>query len=76
MDALRIADYAKRYSDKQLAAQEPKAENQKLKNLLNIRETIIIAISRLSQHVNESKIFDIEKYKLLKASFDKPIKAH
>ena len=75
MDALRIADYAKRYSDKQRAHKEPKAENQKLKNLLNIRETIIIAISRLSQQVNESKIFDIEKYKLLKASFDKPIKA-
>ncbi|MBK6525460.1 MAG: hypothetical protein IPG07_07855 [Crocinitomicaceae bacterium] len=66
MDALRIADYAKRYSDKQRAHKEPKAENQKLKNLLNIRETIIIAISRLSQQVNESKIFDIEKYKLSK----------
>ena len=55
MDAMRIADYARRYSDKQREYQEPSIENQKLKTLLNARETVIVEITRFSQQVNESK---------------------
>ena len=75
MDAMRIADYARRYSDKQREYQEPSLENQKLKTLLNARETMIAEITRLSQQINESKDFDSTKYKLLKTCFDKPVKA-
>lgn len=75
MDAMRIADYARRYSDKQLKYQEPSSDNQKLKTLLNARETVIAEITRFTQQINESKNFDRTKHKLLKACFDKPVKA-
>lgn len=75
MDAMRIADYARRYSDKQREYREPSLDNQKLKTLLNARETVIGEITRLTQQINESKDFDSTKYKLLKMCFDKPVKA-
>jgi transposase len=75
MDALRIADYARRYSDKQREYQEPSLDNQRLKILLNARDTVISEISRFSQQINESKDFDSVKYKLLKTCFDRPVKA-
>lgn len=75
MDAMRIADYARRYSDKQLEYQEPSLDNQKLKTLLNARETLIGEITRFVQQINESKDFDSVKYKVLKTCFDKPVKA-
>lgn len=75
MDAMRIADYARRYSDQQREYQEPSLDNQKLKTLLSARETVISEITRFTQQINESKNFDHAKYKLLKACFDKPVKA-
>lgn len=75
MDAMRIADYARRYSDKQRNYEEPSPDHQKLKTLLNARDTITGEITRLTQQINESRDFDQIKHKLLKACFDKPVKA-
>lgn len=74
-DALRIADYACRYADKQKLYQEPDKQNSALQTYLNARETIINEIIRMTQQINESKDFDKEKHKLLKSCFDKPIQA-
>lgn len=73
-DALRIADYACRYSDKQKLYKEPEKETTTLQTLLNARETIIEQIIRFENQINESKNFDKEKHILLKSCFEKPIK--
>lgn len=75
MDALRIAEYGKRYVDKKSLYKETDIETKKLQTLLNARETIIGEISRMKQQLNESKRFDVTKHKLLKSCFDNPIKA-
>lgn len=74
-DAIRIAEYAWRYSDKKRLYTEPASENNDLQTLLNARETILLQITQLQQQLSESKAFDKEKHALLKACFHKPISA-
>lgn len=74
-DAIRIADYARRYSDKQVLYKEPGEKNKKLHTLLNARETVIDQKIRFAQQLNESKRFDKEKYEVLKSCFQKPLSA-
>ena len=74
-DAIRIAEYAWRYSDKKRLYSEPASENKDLQTLLNARETILQQITQLQQQLSESKGFDKEKHTLLKACFQKPLSA-
>lgn len=73
MDALRIADYACRYSDKQRLYSEPSNENKELQIYLNARETIIDEITRMQVQLKETKTHDQQKYRILKTCFTKPI---
>lgn len=75
MDAVRIADYAKRYEDKKRIFQSPDKRTKAIQVLLNARETIITDISGYKQQLSESKRFDPEKYALQKGIFDPIIKA-
>lgn len=68
-DALRIADYACRYSDKKNIYLAPEKSNTTLQILVHARETIMGQIIRLKQQLTESKQFDKEKYMLLKECF-------
>jgi transposase len=74
-DAIRIAEYAWRYSDKKRLYSEPASENRDLQTLLNARETLLLQITQLKQQLNESKEFDKEKHALLKTCFQKPLLA-
>lgn len=57
-DAIRIAEYACRYSDKQVIYKEPEQAIQRLQALLNTRESLIDEVTRMKQRMNESKRFD------------------
>ena len=74
-DALRIAQFACRYADRERLFTEPGKENRELQTLLNARETLLLQLNQLSQQLNESKELDKEKFLQLSQCFDKPIKA-
>lgn len=74
-DAIRIADYACRYSDKQVLYKEPGKATKTLQILLNARDTIIDQITRFKQQLNESKRFDKEKYDIQKTCFQTSLNA-
>jgi transposase len=74
-DAVRIADYACRYSDKKVIYKEPSQSNKTLHVMLNTRETINDSITRLKQQISESKRFDKEKYDIQKQFFLPALKA-
>lgn len=72
-DALRIAQYALRYCDRQFLYQESSVEQQKLHTLLGARETILDQITRLKQQLNESKGYDPAKYSVLNECYKKTL---
>lgn len=74
-DAIRIADYACRYYDKQVVYKEAGKATKTLQILLNARDTIIDQITRFKQQLNESKRFDKEKYDIQKTCFQSSLNA-
>ena len=74
-DALRIAQYAKRYEDKVKLYKEPEQACQKLQTLLHGRDALLLQVNQLEQQINESKDFDPDKNKLLKQCYQKPLTA-
>lgn len=74
-DALRIADYCCRYSDKKVIYKEPSKANKTLQVLVNARESILGQITRFKQQLSESKRFDKEKYDILKTCFQGSLSA-
>jgi transposase len=73
-DALRIAEYALRYSDrKSLYSEAPDAIAQ-LRTLLDARSTLLEKLSSLRQQVNECRKFDPGKYNLLKSCYGQSIR--
>lgn len=74
-DALRIADYSCRYSDKRILYKAPSKANKTLLTLVNARESILSQITRFKQQLNESRQFDPEKYTVLKYCFQGSLNA-
>jgi transposase len=73
-DALRIAEYALRYQDRQRLYVESNSEQSKLQTLLGARETILDQITRLKQQLSESKDFDPFKHKVLTNCYKKSLR--
>lgn len=63
-DAMRIAEYALRYSDKQNLYKESSAKEVELQTMLNTRESLLEEVTRMNQRMNESKRFDEPVYEL------------
>ena len=72
-DALRIAEYALRYNDRQVLYKESSPQESSLGTLLAARETLLGTITGLKQQLSESKDFDREKHKLLKDCYAKTL---
>lgn len=72
-DALRIAEYALRYQDRQYLYVEPDEQQSKLQTLLSARETVLDQINRFKQQLSESKGFDPAKHKLLTECYKKSL---
>lgn len=72
-DALRIAEYALRYQDKQRHYTEPCEQQSALQTLLAARETVQGQINRFKQQLKESKGFDPGKHRLLFECYKKPL---
>ena len=73
-DALRIAEYALRYQDRQYLYVEPSELQSKLQTLLGARETVLEQINRFKQQLSESKGFDPVKHKLLNDCYKKSLR--
>ena len=73
-DALRIAEYACRYSDKKVIYKEPSSEQSTLQNLLNAREDLISEKVSLEQRVNETKNYNKAVHAIQKKYFSSVIK--
>jgi transposase len=72
-DALRIAEYALRYNDRQVLYKEDSQEQNTLRTLLGVRETLLGTITGLKQQLSESKNYDREKHKLLQDCYAKTL---
>jgi transposase len=71
-DAIRIAEYAIRYQDKQVLYKEPSGVLKKLDNQIKIRETLLNDKVRYENQLREAKSHDPEEYKELYKAY-KPI---
>lgn len=72
-DALRIAEYALRYNDRQVLYKEGSQQQNCLQTLLAARETLLGTITGLKQQLSESRDFDREKHKLLADCYAKTL---
>lgn len=73
-DALRIAEYALRYIEKQVLHNEAPNEIAQLRTMLDARSTLLEKLTSLRQQVNECKKFDPEKFVLLKTCYGQSIR--
>ncbi len=64
-DAIRIAEYAIRYQDKQIFYQEPSKVVKELDNQINIRTTLIDKRTAIENQLREAKSHDLEEFKAL-----------
>jgi len=72
-DALRIAEYAIRYQDKQVLFKEDKQEVKTLNNLLKVRETLLTQQVAINNQLKEAQSHDPESYKVLKTAYKKAL---
>lgn len=68
-DALRIAEYAIRYQDKQVLYQEPSDVVKQLDRQIKIRETLIGQKVALENQLREAKSHDPEEYEVLREGY-------
>ena len=68
-DALRIAEYAVRYIDRQVLYQEPSNVIKELHTQLKIRETLIEQRVAIKNQLKEAKSHDLEEYKILEQGY-------
>jgi transposase len=68
-DALRIAEYAIRYQDKQVLYQEPTDVVKDLDRQIKIRETLIGQKVALENQLREAQSHDYEEFKALKEGY-------
>jgi len=73
-DAMRIAEYAIRYQDKQLLYEEPSVIIQKLDGLVKVRESLITQKVALENQLREAKSHDPFEYKVLKDGYKNVLK--
>jgi len=73
-DALRIAEYALRYSDRKVLHNEAPEEIAQLRTMLDARNTLLEKLTSLRQQVNECKKFDPDKFALLKDCYGQSIR--
>jgi transposase len=73
-DALRIAEYALRYQDRQHLYAEPGELQNKLQTLLGARETLLDQTKRIKQQLSETKAFDPARHKLLTDCYKKTLR--
>ncbi len=74
-DALRIAEYAYRYKDKQLAYRERSETVTLMEQLIKVRDTLIDKRVALENQLREAKTHDRKLYKVLKDSYDPVLKS-
>lgn len=74
-DAIRIAEYAIRYQDKQVLYQEPSAIVKELDNQIKIRTTLMDKKTAIENQLRESKSHDCEEYKVLSDGYKLVLKA-
>ncbi|MEZ4800675.1 MAG: IS110 family transposase [Flavobacteriales bacterium] len=73
-DALRIAEYALRYSDKVVLYKKLDPITEELKALTHIRETLVNQIVRLENQIREAKTHDKELWTILKKQLSPVLK--
>jgi len=73
-DAIRIAEYAVRYQDRQVLYTEPSTIIQELDGLVKVRESLINHKVALENQLGEAKTHDPFEYKVLQAGYKSTLK--
>lgn len=74
-DAIRIAEYAIRYQDKQVLYQEPSKVVKELDNQIKIRSTLLEKKTAIENQLREAKSHDREEYRVLNEGYKLVLKA-
>jgi transposase len=74
-DAIRIAEYAIRYQDKQVLYQEPSKIVKELDNQIKIRTTLMDKKTAIENQLREAKSHDYEEYRALNEGYKLVLKA-
>lgn len=74
-DAIRIAEYAIRYQDKQVLYQEPSIVVKELDNQIKIRTTLMDKKTAIENQLREAKSHDCEEYRVLSEGYKLVLKA-
>lgn len=73
-DAIRIAEYAIRYQDKQVIYQEPSKDMKELDGLVKVRETLLAQKVAINNQLRESKSHDSIEYQVMESSYQNTLK--